>query len=155
MTIETLQQQQSQAIANENYELAGQLKSQIEKIQSAKVEKPTENVSDDKIRTTIEAGTPPIESREWLCPVTGKPSGLYGAHRMDTGQLVGGQLLASKNIHTREQLVLTAQAAKEAFSSDCEIVAKMGKNGQRIDICLLYTSPSPRDATLSRMPSSA
>ena len=24
-----------------------------------------------------------------------------------------------------------------------------------IDICLLYTSPSPRDATLSRMPSSA
>ena len=25
----------------------------------------------------------------------------------------------------------------------------------QIDICLLYTSPSPRDATLSRMPSSA
>ena len=25
----------------------------------------------------------------------------------------------------------------------------------RDDICLLYTSPSPRDATLSRMPSSA
>ena len=25
----------------------------------------------------------------------------------------------------------------------------------RFDICLLYTSPSPRDATLSRMPSSA
>ena len=25
----------------------------------------------------------------------------------------------------------------------------------RINICLLYTSPSPRDATLSRMPSSA
>ena len=27
--------------------------------------------------------------------------------------------------------------------------------GERLDICLLYTSPSPRDATLSRMPSSA
>ena len=26
---------------------------------------------------------------------------------------------------------------------------------QQFDICLLYTSPSPRDATLSRMPSSA
>ena len=25
----------------------------------------------------------------------------------------------------------------------------------RLDACLLYTSPSPRDATLSRMPSSA
>jgi len=31
--------------------------------------------------------------------------------------------------------------------------ARMGFDG--VDICLLYTSPSPRDATLSRMPSSA
>ena len=30
------------------------------------------------------------------------------------------------------------------------------RNGENIpEICLLYTSPSPRDATLSRMPSSA
>ena len=28
-------------------------------------------------------------------------------------------------------------------------------NGKRIDGCLLYTSPSPRDRTRSRMPSSA
>ena len=28
-------------------------------------------------------------------------------------------------------------------------------NGKRMQTCLLYTSPSPRDATLSRMPSSA
>ena len=28
-------------------------------------------------------------------------------------------------------------------------------NPNNISICLLYTSPSPRDATLSRMPSSA
>ena len=27
--------------------------------------------------------------------------------------------------------------------------------GQTVKSCLLYTSPSPRDATLSRMPSSA
>ena len=26
---------------------------------------------------------------------------------------------------------------------------------EQADVCLLYTSPSPRDATLSRMPSSA
>ena len=31
---------------------------------------------------------------------------------------------------------------------------RRGAYGQRYD-CLLYTSPSPRDATLSRMPSSA
>ena len=29
------------------------------------------------------------------------------------------------------------------------------KNGDQFTGCLLYTSPSPRDATLSRMPSSA
>ena len=29
------------------------------------------------------------------------------------------------------------------------------KDGKNIETCLLYTSPSPRDATLSRMPSSA
>ena len=28
-------------------------------------------------------------------------------------------------------------------------------NDAKYDVCLLYTSPSPRDATLSRMPSSA
>ena len=40
------------------------------------------------------------------------------------------------------------------------VKAKKGKgsytrNGTKNIICLLYTSPSPRDATLSRMPSSA
>ena len=29
------------------------------------------------------------------------------------------------------------------------------RDGQKEMLCLLYTSPSPRDATLSRMPSSA
>ena len=32
---------------------------------------------------------------------------------------------------------------------------QLGIKGARASICLLYTSPSPRDATLSRMPSSA
>ena len=32
-----------------------------------------------------------------------------------------------------------------------KFVAKFGS----LNLCLLYTSPSPRDATLSRMPSSA
>ena len=31
----------------------------------------------------------------------------------------------------------------------------VASNGSPLYICLLYTSPSPRDATLSRMPSSA
>ena len=40
-----------------------------------------------------------------------------------------------------------------------EMVCLIGRNGvgktTLLKSCLLYTSPSPRDATLSRMPSSA
>ena len=46
----------------------------------------------------------------------------------------------------------TARASdyfRKLFETDCEVFFAF--NGT----CLLYTSPSPRDATLSRMPSSA
>ena len=33
--------------------------------------------------------------------------------------------------------------------------AKSLRGGAMLDVCLLYTSPSPRDGLLSRMPSSA
>ena len=36
-----------------------------------------------------------------------------------------------------------------------EVLAKITALAQQGDICLLYTSPSPRDRTRSRMPSSA
>ena len=57
-----------------------------------------------------------------------------------------------------------AQGAKVYISSRkadvCDAVAEeLGPNcislPQDVSTCLLYTSPSPRDATLSRMPSSA
>ena len=35
------------------------------------------------------------------------------------------------------------------------LYARLGKKSPNLCYCLLYTSPSPRDATLSRMPSSA
>ena len=43
------------------------------------------------------------------------------------------------------------------WRSDCLAMqqATAECNGLGISSCLLYTSPSPRDATLSRMPSSA
>ena len=37
----------------------------------------------------------------------------------------------------------------------CDIIGKSPIQYTTADGCLLYTSPSPRDATLSRMPSSA
>ena len=36
-----------------------------------------------------------------------------------------------------------------------QVVSELKKLAKEAETCLLYTSPSPRDATLSRMPSSA
>ena len=47
--------------------------------------------------------------------------------------------------------VVTPEQAKIAEDAGaCSVMAL-----ERVPSCLLYTSPSPRDATLSRMPSSA
>ena len=69
------------------------------------------------------------------------------------------------------QLVLSAQSttkdsirAEGDFHKDIYIVERTNKAGIRPEeqsektessLCLLYTSPSPRDMTISRMPSSA
>ena len=46
-----------------------------------------------------------------------------------------------------------AQGATINYARGTGVRERMGLIG--VTICLLYTSPSPRDATLSRMPSSA
>ena len=67
--------------------------------------------------------------------------------------------------HKEEKLLGEAQAIAEKIGSlDISIATKAGDKGkifgsintiQLSDACLLYTSPSPRDAHESRMPSSA
>ena len=68
---------------------------------------------------------------------------------------VGGSSAASKNL---------GYAAKDALPLLRQQLLEAGTSGRgprhpeleaAITSCLLYTSPSPRDATLSRMPSSA
>ena len=54
--------------------------------------------------------------------------------------------------------VLLCRRAIEPRRGYWTLPAGFMENGETIEqaaICLLYTSPSPRDATLSRMPSSA
>ena len=54
---------------------------------------------------------------------------------------------------------LGGAGADDLVASNTRFVTLLGQGGDdRLEIigdCLLYTSPSPRDATLSRMPSSA
>ena len=55
----------------------------------------------------------------------------------------------TRNTYTKEEVdTLIAEALAEARRIDEESMAKHNS-------CLLYTSPSPRDDELSRMPSSA
>ena len=64
--------------------------------------------------------------------------------QQETGEVKGHYLNCTAN--TPEELYERAEFAKEL---DMPIIM------HDYITCLLYTSPSPRDATLSRMPSSA
>ena len=60
-----------------------------------------------------------------------------------------------KLVSIRTMLALTALLDLELEQLDVKTTFLHGDLDEEIYICLLYTSPSPRDATLSRMPSSA
>ena len=51
-------------------------------------------------------------------------------------------------------VMMVQQARVKAIAPSEEVLARQAEI-ERVKHCLLYTSPSPRDATLSRMPSSA
>ena len=84
---------------------------------------------------------------------------LYGLHNR-------GIKLGLKNIESflkicgdpHKKIKTIHLAGTNGKGSTSSIIAKiLQKNGYKVGLytCLLYTSPSPRDATLSRMPSSA
>ena len=54
-----------------------------------------------------------------------------------------------------QQALREAELAADVHWQPFELNPAMAAEGEHLDSCLLYTSPSPRDATLSRMPSSA
>ena len=75
----------------------------------------------------------------------------------------------TKLVHKKEEIKENSSVVQEAEKVEGKIVegkTSKSENDQEkvsdnfeevgmVDTCLLYTSPSPRDATLSRMPSSA
>ena len=65
-------------------------------------------------------------------------------HR-DAYQLLVAVLLSAQCTDARVNIVTPGLFAKASTAQDMAV----------LEDCLLYTSPSPRDATLSRMPSSA
>ena len=65
---------------------------------------------------------------------------------------MSGKITEKKFQEMRKKLIQEMNEAKESKVSFAEGPSEIR---QRLKNCLLYTSPSPRDATLSRMPSSA
>ena len=59
-----------------------------------------------------------------------------------------------KTVHSLSINAFYDEAHKTIFKAICEMFEN-GKTVDSITICLLYTSPSPRDRSVSRMPSSA
>ena len=57
--------------------------------------------------------------------------------------------------HVDNRFELVLQAAKRARKISLGAEALVPTENDKPTVCLLYTSPSPRDGLLSRMPSSA
>ena len=76
----------------------------------------------------------------------------WPAYRQLTGSDPLGRGAATQSPHSKA-LAPRTQAADRVAHSVCPYCA-VGC-AQRVYVCLLYTSPSPRDLSTSRMPSSA
>ena len=104
-------------------------------VQEAAVELIEDDLADD-LGTELTAECPEVPDAE------------VGTEFMCTATTPEGDEIPVDAVIDREDhIALTAQAATPTSVRNAAIEA--------IEGCLLYTSPSPRDATLSRMPSSA
>ena len=80
---------------------------------------------------------------------------MIGFKKKCIGLIFGG------NSNEHEVSISSAKTVYQAFNSDLNkerFTVKafyINKYGDWLDSCLLYTSPSPRDLSTSRMPSSA
>ena len=88
-----------------------------------------------------------------LQPGRGSEDALKPCHAQDLGAWLRGIHGASKQdgVHVTPSL----RVISHARAGSCAVSACAAAGVVRGSSCLLYTSPSPRDATLSRMPSSA
>ena len=124
-------------------------------------------------------GSPSFRKREWISSVRKAESGFAGISDKEIAER--SDEIRGRNLETngselrslrREYAGLIAESVYramgfrmfdvqvEAMGAACQnaIVEMQTGEGKTVvtgSICLLYTSPSPRDATLSRMPSSA
>ena len=77
---------------------------------------------------------------------------VFNANHTYTPRALRGQGIAGK---LYDAMITDAKAEGYKIIPGCPYIEVKFKRHPEDRACLLYTSPSPRDATLSRMPSSA
>ena len=77
-----------------------------------------------------------------------------GVRRFSRKAIIGGGMLLSTVMFGALAVALQTPSYDDETSGELYNVAHK-PIAEGLEFCLLYTSPSPRDATLSRMPSSA
>ena len=85
-------------------------------------------------------------------------SKIFVSNRTAATQALPVKFLGSFHLLSKNAAGENNQKAKhiqDQFVSNLDVVKKLVERVNQYDICLLYTSPSPRDRTRSRMPSSA
>ena len=127
--------------------------------------------------TALSSVTATIEEELLVVPMVHTPTGPeYPSSfqsrclfRIDIGrrESFGTDLLYGQSVvltHVNTEMLLTATSQEDVRLASTRGTAayfsvepryKLRSEGEKVYACLLYTSPSPRDATLSRMPSSA
>ena len=119
----------------------------------------------------ISLGPPPIMSLVWLLPVLIPLAALFGAVSLALATMARstkeGQYYLMPILLITMPLVMLPMLPSTELTLGTSLIPLSGLvlivrqlmeqeySGVLVHICLLYTSPSPRDATLSRMPSSA
>ena len=112
------------------------------------------DLNENKNNTTIVRNSnPSIETQE-LIPQKRDNESLNTDSEMSTYNTMQNKFAQEKSSHSefysQEKLIQSKTTENQPYNSSSDKT-----DHEKINICLLYTSPSPRDTDLSRMPSSA
>ena len=117
---------------------------------------PTVSVTSDLNRTTFSATSRSLSGAPYLLTTSyGYTFNSEVSKSFDPAYGYGTSVIVNSNPTNTWSSIGSTSLSNATTTVSNTGVSSTGATNYVIDSCLLYTSPSPRDATLSRMPSSA
>ena len=93
---------------------------------------------------------------KYLYKTVRKFNGAVGIITQELEDIVGNPFVKNTILNNADiQILLDQTKYQTRFEELAKLLGLQASETKKVMSCLLYTSPSPRDATLSRMPSSA